>query len=213
MTRLSLEVRSLIELNNCSVVGQLGWMRFTLDVVGLPQLTCLCNVAWRSGGGLDYIAPIHYQCAQEFVQSVCMFFVDLENLFDCISQDILCEVFREYGMSGQLLLAIRSLYNCSMSLVCIEYSNLDSFPVCVGFCQGCPLSQIHSFYEQNIQTQPDGGVSNLVGFVEKHLCFLQIMCFCCLHQLVTSRLLWDSYRTFVTCCNVDFIPGFRGQEN
>lgn len=75
-----------------------------------------------------------------------MFFVDLENLFDCISQDILCEVFREYGMSGQLLLAIRSLYNCSKSLVCIEYSNLDSFPVCVGFCQGCP----HSFYEQNI---------------------------------------------------------------
>uniref|UniRef100_A0A669EEJ8 Reverse transcriptase domain-containing protein n=1 Tax=Oreochromis niloticus TaxID=8128 RepID=A0A669EEJ8_ORENI len=71
-----------------------------------------------------------------------MCFVDLEKAFDHVPWGVLWEVLREYGVSGPLLWAIRSLYNCCKSLVRIAGNKPDSFPVGDGLRQGCPLSLI-----------------------------------------------------------------------
>uniref|UniRef100_A0A3B4FLA9 Reverse transcriptase domain-containing protein n=1 Tax=Pundamilia nyererei TaxID=303518 RepID=A0A3B4FLA9_9CICH len=80
--------------------------------------------------------------AWEFAQPVYMCFVDLEKAFDRVPRGVLWEVLREYGVSGPLLRAIRSLYNRCKSLVCIAGNKSDSFPVGDGLRQGCPLSPI-----------------------------------------------------------------------
>ncbi|KAL3970507.1 aldehyde oxidase [Sarotherodon galilaeus] len=48
-----------------------------------------------------------------------MCFVDLEKAFDYVPRGVLWEVLREYGVSGPLLRAIRSLYNRCKSLVLV----------------------------------------------------------------------------------------------
>ena len=78
----------------------------------------------------------------EFAQPVHMCFVDLEKAFDRVPRGILWEVLREYGVGGPLLRAVRSLYDCSRSLVRIAGSKSDLFPVHVGLQQGCPLSPV-----------------------------------------------------------------------
>uniref|UniRef100_A0A669C209 Reverse transcriptase domain-containing protein n=1 Tax=Oreochromis niloticus TaxID=8128 RepID=A0A669C209_ORENI len=80
--------------------------------------------------------------AWEFAQPVYMCFVDLEKAFDRVPRGVLWEVLREYGVSGPLLRAIRSLYNRCKSLVRIAGNKSDSFPVGDGLRQGCPLSPI-----------------------------------------------------------------------
>ena len=55
---------------------------------------------------------------------------------------ILWGVFQDYGVSGPLIRAVRSLFDRSQSLVRIVGSKSDSFPVRVGLRQGCPLSSI-----------------------------------------------------------------------
>ena len=71
-----------------------------------------------------------------------MCFVDLEKAFDHVPHGILWEVLREYGVGGPLLRAVRSLYDRSRSLVRIDGSKSDLFPVHVGLRQGCPLSPV-----------------------------------------------------------------------
>ncbi|TWW78263.1 hypothetical protein D4764_11G0003840 [Takifugu flavidus] len=71
-----------------------------------------------------------------------MGFVDLEKAFDRVPWGVLWRVFREYGVSGPLIRAVRSLYARCQSLVRIAGSKSNSFPVRVGLCQGCPLSPI-----------------------------------------------------------------------
>ncbi|XP_054621698.1 uncharacterized protein vopp1b isoform X1 [Dunckerocampus dactyliophorus] len=80
--------------------------------------------------------------AWEFAQPVYMCFVDLEKAFDRVPRGILWGVLREYGVSDQLIQAIRSLYDRCQSLVRIAGSKSDPFPVKVGLRQGCPLSPI-----------------------------------------------------------------------
>ena len=71
-----------------------------------------------------------------------MCFVDLEKAFDRVSRGVLWGVLREYGVTGLLIQAVRSLYDRCQSLVCIAGNKSDSFPVRVGLRQGCPLSPI-----------------------------------------------------------------------
>ncbi|TWW65506.1 R2DM Retrovirus-related Pol polyprotein from type II retrotransposable element [Takifugu flavidus] len=78
----------------------------------------------------------------EFAQPVHMCFVDLEKAFDRVPRGVLWGVLREYGVSGPLIRAVRSLYDRCQSLVRIAGSKSNSFPVRVGLRQGCPLSPI-----------------------------------------------------------------------
>uniref|UniRef100_A0A674PNH7 Reverse transcriptase domain-containing protein n=1 Tax=Takifugu rubripes TaxID=31033 RepID=A0A674PNH7_TAKRU len=69
-------------------------------------------------------------------------FVDLEKAFDRVPRGVLWGVLREYGVSGPLIRAVRSLYDRCQSLVRIAGSKSNSFPVRVGLRQDCPLSPI-----------------------------------------------------------------------
>ncbi|TWW78236.1 R2DM Retrovirus-related Pol polyprotein from type II retrotransposable element [Takifugu flavidus] len=83
-----------------------------------------------------------FEGAWEFAQPVHMCFVDLEKAFDRVPWGVLWGVLREYGVSGPLIRAVRSLYDRCQSLVRIAGSKSNSFPVRVGLRQGCPLSPI-----------------------------------------------------------------------
>lgn len=58
----------------------------------------------------------------------------------CSTRGVLWGVLREYGVQSPLLRISHSLYERSMSLVCIASSKSDMFPVHVCLHQGCPLS-------------------------------------------------------------------------
>ncbi|TWW66932.1 hypothetical protein D4764_20G0009640 [Takifugu flavidus] len=78
----------------------------------------------------------------EFAQPVRLCFVDLEKAYDRAPRSILWGVLREYGVEDPWIRAIQSLYRRSRSLVWIASCKSDSFPVRVGFRQGCPLSTV-----------------------------------------------------------------------
>ncbi|TWW57405.1 hypothetical protein D4764_07G0001240 [Takifugu flavidus] len=58
-----------------------------------------------------------FKGAWEFAQPVHMCFVDLEKAFDRVPRGVLWGVLREYGVSGPLIWAVRSLYDWCQSLV------------------------------------------------------------------------------------------------
>ena len=66
----------------------------------------------------------------------------MEKAYDRVPRDLLWSVLKEYGISGRLLAAIRSLYNNCKSHVRINGSKSDSFGVRVGLRQGCVLSPL-----------------------------------------------------------------------
>ncbi|TWW63897.1 Arf-GAP with GTPase, ANK repeat and PH domain-containing protein 1 [Takifugu flavidus] len=66
--------------------------------------------------------------------------VDEPQLQNQIREHVIA--IEEYGVSGPLIRAVRSLYDRCQSLVRIAGSKSNSFPVRVGLCQGCPLSPI-----------------------------------------------------------------------
>ena len=70
-------------------------------------------------------------------------FVDLEKAYDRIPRDKLWAVLLQYGIDGQLLTAIKSLY--MHSEVCVRVNSATTKPfrvVSVGLRQGCSLSSI-----------------------------------------------------------------------
>ena len=71
-----------------------------------------------------------------------MCFVDLEKAYDRVSRDKLWKVLQEYGVYGQLLLAIKSFY-CRPE-VCVRVNGKQSKPFYegVGLRQGCVLSPL-----------------------------------------------------------------------
>uniref|UniRef100_A0A8C6Q6Z6 Reverse transcriptase domain-containing protein n=1 Tax=Nothobranchius furzeri TaxID=105023 RepID=A0A8C6Q6Z6_NOTFU len=104
---------------------------------------------FRPGRGtLDQLYTLRgiLESAWEFVKLVYMYFVDLEKAFDRVPRGALWGalwgVFREYGVPGPLIRAVRSLYDRCQSLVRIAGSKSSSFPVRGGLRQGCPLSLI-----------------------------------------------------------------------
>ena len=83
-----------------------------------------------------------FEKAWEFAKPVYTAFIDLEKAYDRVPRDLLWSVLKEYGISGRLLAAIRSLYNDCKSHVRINGSKSDSFGVRVGLRQGCVLSPL-----------------------------------------------------------------------
>ena len=86
-------------------------------------------------------------------------FVDLEKAHDRVPRDILWKVLQEYGVGGQLLRAIKSLY-CRPE-VCVRVNDKQSkpFQVGVGLRQECVLSPLFFFHclcELDRQMQPSG---------------------------------------------------------
>ena len=69
-------------------------------------------------------------------------FLDLEKAYDRIPTDKLWAVLLQYGIDGQLLNAIKSLYMHSEVCVCVISATTKSFRVSVGLRQGCFLSPI-----------------------------------------------------------------------
>ncbi|VDP18006.1 unnamed protein product [Soboliphyme baturini] len=71
-----------------------------------------------------------------------MCFVDLEKAYDRIPRNNLWTCLRAYGIDGQLLRAVQSLY--SDSRCCIRVNGVKSKPfnVRTGLRQGCVLSPI-----------------------------------------------------------------------
>ena len=66
--------------------------------------------------------------------------MDLEKAYDRVLRGKLWGVLQEYGIDGQLLRAIQSLYRDCRSCVRVSGMSSDSFPVRVGLRQGCVLS-------------------------------------------------------------------------
>lgn len=83
-----------------------------------------------------------YEKAWEFGQSVYTSFIDLEKAYDRVPRDLLWSVLREYGIDGQLLAAIQSLYDDCKSCVRINGHKSAWFWVRVGLRQGCVLSPL-----------------------------------------------------------------------
>ena len=69
-------------------------------------------------------------------------FVDLEKAYDLISRDKLRAVLLQYGVGGQLLTAIKSLYMHSGVCVSVNSATTKPFRVSVGLRQDCSLSPI-----------------------------------------------------------------------
>ena len=95
-------------------------------------------------GTTDQLFILHqvFEKAWEFAKPVYTAFIDLEKAYDLVPRDLLWSVLKEYGISGHLLAAIRSLYNDCKSHVRINGSKSDSFRVCVGLRQGYVLSPL-----------------------------------------------------------------------
>ena len=67
---------------------------------------------------------------------------DLEKAYDRIPRDKLWAVPLQYGIAGQLLTAIKSLYMHSEVCVRVNSATTKPFRVSVGLRQGCSLSPI-----------------------------------------------------------------------
>ena len=69
-------------------------------------------------------------------------FIDLEKAFDRVPRQKLFEVLGEYGIRGNLLSAIKSIYVGSKAAVRIDGEMSESFEVNEGVRQGCCLSPL-----------------------------------------------------------------------
>ena len=67
-------------------------------------------------------------------------FVALEKAYDRITRGKIWAVLLQYGIDGQLLTAIKSLYTHSEVCVRVNSATTKPFRVNVGLRQGCSLS-------------------------------------------------------------------------
>ena len=120
-------------------------------------------------------------------------FVDLEKAHDRIPRDKLWGVLLQYGIDGQLLNAIKSLYMHSEVCVRVNSATTKPFRVSVGLRQGCSLSPIlFLIYMDRIVKKSDscGGVKIGECTVGYNVCYLQmILCYSTLPKMVSSKLL------------------------
>ena len=75
-----------------------------------------------------------------FKQSTFAYFIDFNKAYDLINRDKLWERHKTYGVSGNLMKAIKSLYASVSS--CVRVNSHQSFEVNCGLRQGCILSPV-----------------------------------------------------------------------
>ena len=78
----------------------------------------------------------------EYAKDIFACFVDLEKAYDRVPRQKLWGVLQEYGINGQLLAAVKSLYYCSEMCVRVNGNKSNPFTVGVGLRQGCVLSPL-----------------------------------------------------------------------
>ena len=83
-----------------------------------------------------------FEKSWEYAKVVNACFVDLEKAYDRIPRDKLWAVLLQYGIDGQLLTAIKSLYMHSEICVRVNSATTKPFRVSVGLRQGCFVSPI-----------------------------------------------------------------------
>ena len=83
-----------------------------------------------------------FEKSWEYAKEVNACFVDLEKAYDRISRDKLWAVLLQYGIDGQLLTAIKSLYSTCIprSVFVLTAQRRKPFRVSVGLRKGCFLS-------------------------------------------------------------------------
>ena len=102
-----------------------------------------------------------FEKSWEYAKDVYACFVDLEKAYDRVPRDKLWAVLLEYGVNGQLLSAIKSLYKQSTVYVRVNGKETKPFNVSVGLRQGCVLSPLlFIIYMDKIDKNsgPHGGV-------------------------------------------------------
>ena len=92
----------------------------------------------------DAIFTLRQICEQtiEYNKNKNIIFIDQEKAFDRINRDKLWKTLEEYGVQGQLLGNIMSLYKESQSSVRTTVGMTDWFPITSGVRQGCVLSPL-----------------------------------------------------------------------
>jgi hypothetical protein len=80
--------------------------------------------------------------AWEYDQEVYISFVDLEKAYDRVDRSLMWSELKRYGVNGQLIRAIMSLYTDSKSCVRILGRKSETFKVRSGLRQGCVLSPL-----------------------------------------------------------------------
>ena len=83
-----------------------------------------------------------FEKSWEYAKDVYACFVDLEKAYDRIPRNQLWSVLLDYGVDGQLLQAIKSLYSQSEVRVRIGGKKSKPFQVGIGLRQGCVLSPL-----------------------------------------------------------------------
>ena len=68
---------------------------------------------------------------------VCM---DLEKAYNRVERELLWRLLRAYGVNGELIRAVRSLYDDGKTCVRVQGQKLDWFRVGQGVRQGCTMS-------------------------------------------------------------------------
>ena len=98
---------------------------------------------FRSGRGCVDQVFVMKQMSEKFVdKSKCLYvaYMDLEKAYDRIDRDAMWRVLSMYGINGQLLKAVQSLYTGSEACVRVCREEGEWFEVGVGLKQGCVMS-------------------------------------------------------------------------
>ena len=98
---------------------------------------------FRSGRGCVDQVFVMKQMSEKFVdKSKCLYvaYMDLEKAYDRIDRDAMWRVLSMYGINGQLLKAVQSLYTGSEACVRVCREESEWFEVGVGLRQGCVMS-------------------------------------------------------------------------
>ena len=113
--------------------------------------------------------------------------------YDRISRDKLWAVLLQYGVGGQLLTAIKSLYMHSEVCVSVNNATTKPFGVSVGLRQGCSLSPILFLIcmDRIVKKSESCGGVKIVDALY-NVCYSQmIFYYSTLPKMVSSRLLTD----------------------
>ena len=98
---------------------------------------------FRSGRGCVDQMFVMKQMSEKFVEknkSLYVAYMDLEKVYDRVDREAMWRVLGMYGINGQLLKAVQSLYEKSGACVRVCREEGEWFEVGVGLRQGCVMS-------------------------------------------------------------------------